>query len=109
MRETVHFHFFGVEDSIRAFMVFYRKNFATHSVLPKMHFLEVHVVPYLKQWHMGFGFLGEQRVESIHHYFNDLEKTYCGVRDPAQKQQLMLKEHTLHTVPSNVAARPEIK
>eukprot|EP00731_Ephydatia_muelleri_P036064 Em0197g9a len=98
-----------LEDSIGAFMAFYRKNFATHSVLPKMHFLEVHVVPYLKQWHMGFGFLGEQGVESIHHYFNDLERTYCGVRDPAQKLQLMLKEHTLHTAPSNVAARPEIK
>ena len=109
MSETVHFHICFVEDSIGAFMAFYRKNFATHSVLPKMHFLEVHVVPYLKQWHMGFGFLGEQGVESIHHYFNDLERTYCGVRDPAQKLQLMLKEHTLHTAPSNVAARPEIK
>ncbi|KAL5496199.1 hypothetical protein EMCRGX_G012437 [Ephydatia muelleri] len=76
-----------LEDSIGAFMAFYRKNFATHSVLPKMHFLEVHVVPYLKQWHMGFGFMGEQGVESIHHYFNDLERTYCGVRDPAQKLQ----------------------
>ena len=72
MSETVHFHICFVEDSIGEFMAFYRKNFATHSVLPKMHFLEVHVVPYLKQWHMGFGFLGEQGVESIHHYFNDL-------------------------------------
>eukprot|EP00731_Ephydatia_muelleri_P014578 Em0008g298a len=69
-----------LEDSIGAFMAFYRKNFATHSVLPKMHFLEVHVVPYLKQWHMGFEFLGEQGVESIHHYFNDLERTYCGAK-----------------------------
>ena len=60
---------------------------------------------------MGFGSLGEQGVESIHHYFNELERTYYGVRDPAQKLQLMLKEHTsdLHTAPSNVTARPEIK
>ena len=58
---------------------------------------------------MGFGFLGVQGVESIHRYFNVLERAYCGVRDPAQKLQLMLKEYTLHTAPSNVAARPGIK
>ena len=63
MSETVHFHICFVEDSIGAFMAFYCKIFATHLLLPKMHLLEVHVVLYLKQWHMGFGFLGAQGVE----------------------------------------------
>ena len=91
--KTVHFHIRRKHWSIYGLL---SQNFATHSMLPKMHFLDVHVVPYLKQWHMGFGFLGEQGVESIHHYFNDLERMYCGVRDPTQKLQLMLKEHSAY-------------
>ena len=31
---------------------------------------------------------------SIHHYFNDLERTYCGVRDPAQKLHAVDDERT---------------
>lgn len=38
----------------------YRSTFPTATVLPKMHFLEDHAVPFIKKWHTGFGFLGEQ-------------------------------------------------
>ena len=31
---------------------------------------------------------------SMHHYFNDLERTYCGVRDPAQKLHAVDVERT---------------
>ena len=58
---------------------------------------------------MGFGFLGEQGVENIHHYFNSLALSYNAVRDPAQKLLLMSKEHMLHVAPENIAARPTKK
>eukprot|EP00731_Ephydatia_muelleri_P007679 Em0004g17a len=74
-----------LEDSIGAFMAFYRKNFATHSVLPKMHFLEVHVVPYLKQWHMGFGFMVD--VERTHSAYCSIE-CCCKARDKATQTKL---------------------
>jgi len=35
--------------------------------------LEEHTVPFLQQWHIGFGFMGEQGAESIH---NSIEKYY---------------------------------
>ena len=65
------------------------------------------MVPFLRRWHFGFGFLGEQGIESIHPYFNILARTYNSVRQPELK--LMLKEHMLHVAQSNVAARPEVK
>ena len=90
-------------------MHFYRSNFPTSTVIPKMHILEAHVVPFLRSRHVGFGFLGEQGVESIHHYFKRLALSYNAVRDPAQKLLLMLKEHMLHVTPENISARPNVK
>ena len=65
-------------------------NFPGSTEMPKMHIPEAHVVPFLRRWHMGFGFLGE------HHYFESLVLSYNAVRDPAQKLLLMLKEHMLN-------------
>ena len=65
------------------------------------------MVPFLRRWHLGFGFLGEQGIESIHPYFNTLARTYNSVRQPERKLFLMLKEQ--HIAPTNVAARPEVK
>ena len=90
-------------------MHFYRSNFPTSTVIPKMHISEAHVVPFLRSWHVGVGFLDEQGVESIHHYFKRLALSYNAVRDPAQKLLLMLKEHMLHLTPENISARPNVK
>ena len=56
---------------------------AKHSptVLPKMHMLEEHVLPFMRKWRIGCGFLGEQGAESIHKYFNLLERTYSSIPD----------------------------
>ena len=88
-------------------MKFYRESFPWATVLPKMHLLEEHVVPWLRRWHIGFGLMGEQGAESIHAYFNGLKRTY-SVYDPYPVKQLkqMMKEHLLHIAPSNLAAKP---
>ena len=58
------------------FLASYRSTFPEATVLPKMHFLEDHAVPWIKKWKTGFGFLGEQSGESIHKQFNALERSY---------------------------------
>lgn len=97
------------DKKIKEFMKFYRENFPWASVLPKMHMLEEHVIPWLRRWHVGFGLMGEQGAESIHAYFNSLKRTYHGVPDPVNKLRLMMHEHLLHIAPANVAAKPIVK
>lgn len=91
------------------FMGTYRTSFPKATVLPKMHMLEEHVVPWLRQWHIGFGMMGEQGAESIHAYFNSLKRICHGNGDPVQKLKQMMNEHLLHIAPANVAAKPVIK
>lgn len=90
-------------------MTFYREAFPEATVLPKMHFLEEHVVPWLKKWKIGFGFMGEQGAESIHAYFNTLHQSYRSIPDPVQRMEHTMREHFLHIAPANVAAKPAIK
>ncbi len=59
-----------IDGHIKKFMEIYRQNFPHATVLPKMHMLEEHVLPWLRKWHVGFGLLGEQGIESIHAHFN---------------------------------------
>jgi len=61
------------EKDIKTFMGYYRATFPLAMVLPKMHILEDHIVPWIRQWQIGFGFMGEQGAESIHAYFNSLK------------------------------------
>lgn len=97
------------EKKIEEFMKYYRDTFPAATVLPKMHFLESHVVPWLRLWHMGFGLMGEQGVESIHKYFNALGRTYRGIADPVKRLKHTMKEHFLHIAPVNIEERPPIK
>jgi hypothetical protein len=90
-------------------MASYRDTFPWATVLPKMHILEEHVVPWLRRWHVGFGLMGEQGAESIHAYFNSLKRTYQGVPDRVRRLDQMMREHLLHIAPSNIAAKPAIK
>lgn len=90
-------------------MYFYRESFPNATVLPKMHMLEEHVVPWLRRWHIGFGLMGEQGAESIHAYFNTLVKTFRGIYDPVTRLKRMLHEHLLHVAPVNIASKPIVK
>ncbi len=90
-------------------MAYYRKEFPHATVLPKMHMLEEHVLPWLRKWHVGFGLLGEQGVESVHAHFNRLIRTYASVPEEVDQLRLPMKEHLLHIAPEHVAATPDIK
>lgn len=51
---------FHSESSIPQFMEHYRRSFPHATILPKMHVLEDHVLPWLKCWRVGSGLMGEQ-------------------------------------------------
>ena len=90
-------------------MEFYRERLPESSVLPKMHILEEHVLPFVQKWRVGCGFLGEQGAESIHAYFNKLNRTYRSIPDRVKRLKLEVVEHFLHISPKNVAAQPPPK
>ena len=60
---------------------FYLQTFPSATVLPKMHFLEYHVVPWLNKWRIGLGFMGEQGAESIHAAVSAIIRAYTNLPD----------------------------
>jgi len=90
-------------------MAYYRSTFPAATVLPKMHILEDHTIPWLQRWHLGAGLMGEQGAESIHAHIMRLERTYQGVANEVDRLKYIVKEHMLESAPSLTDLRPSIK
>ena len=97
------------EQHINNFMAFYRASFPEATILPKMHILEDHVIPWFQRWHVGFGIMGEQGAESIHAHIMKLERTYQGIANDVERLKYIFKEHMLESAPSLVSLRPPPK
>ena len=82
---------------------FYRVSFPEATVLPNMHILEDHVIPWSQRWHMGFGITGNQGAESIHAHIMKLERTYQGIANDVERLQYTFKEHMPESAPSLVS------
>ena len=91
---------------IDKFMAYYRQEFSHATVLPKQHMLEDHVIPWLEQWRVGFGSMGEQGAESIHASFNTVERVYASTANRVQRLQGVLQHHHLQVNPENVSLKP---
>ena len=87
----------------------YRELFPKESVFPKLHFLEDHVVPFMRTWKMGLGFHGEHGAESIHKDFNQLDRVYSSVPSQLDRLHLKMTEHILKVHPQSRVNVPEIK
>lgn len=83
-------------------------NYPHATITPKVHMLEAHVVPWLQEWHVGFGLPGEQGAESIHAHFNQLSRTYQTMADQVDRLHYMIKEHYLRNAPANISACPPL-
>ena len=64
------------EKDIKAFLSYYRQEFPWASILPKMHILEDHTIPWMHRFHVGAGLMGEQGAESIHATMKTLDKGF---------------------------------
>ena len=87
----------------------YRELFPNASVLPKMHIMEDHVVPWLRRWRIGAGLMGEQGAESIHAHMAKLEAQYSGIIKPTDKLKYIFKEHSIESAPELNCLQPQPK
>lgn len=87
-------------------MKLYRQSFPWATVLPKMHILEDHVIPWLERTHLGAGIMGEQGAESLHAHIMKLERTYQGVANDVERLRYIMKEHQLESAPTLMSLRP---
>ena len=87
-------------------MMFYRKNFPRATITPKLHMLEDHVLPWMNQWHVGFGCMGEQGAESLHANFNNTERSYINMKNKVDRLKRVLENHHLQILPSNTSLHP---
>lgn len=94
------------EKHIDEFLAFYRDTFPHATVTPKLHMLEDHVVPFLKQWKVGFGFLGEQGAESIHARFTAIRRNFTNMPNRVVRLQAILNEHLTQVCPENIVKYP---
>ncbi len=90
-------------------MKFYREKFPQASVLPKMHIMEEHIIPWMRRWRIGAGLMGEQGAESLHAHFMRLERTYQGIANEVDRLKYIVKEHMIESEPSLTSLRPPAK
>ena len=98
-----------IGSSIKDFMACYRKEFPSATVLPKMHILEDHLVPWLRRWHIGCGHMGEQGAESLHAHLKRLETQHCGIVNPLERLQCVVNQHNLQSSPQLRSLQPPPK
>ena len=87
-----------IGTNIQKFMAFYRIHFQEATVLPKMHMLD-HFVPFLRKWHTGSGFFGEQGAESIHAAINWITPSFLNMADRVERLKGVMREHERQIVP----------
>ena len=90
-------------------MTFYRAEFPQATVLPKMHMLEMHVVPWLRRWGVGLGMMGEQGAESIHAAINCITPAYLNIPDRVKRLQCVIMEHHRQVCPTLNKCVPLVK
>ena len=90
-------------------MAYYRRHFPDTTVLPKMHFLEVHVPQWLEEWKVGLGFMGEQGAESIHSSFNTIEQSFLSMPNRVDRLFRIVQEHHLRIDPELQSQAPAVK
>ncbi|KAI8495260.1 hypothetical protein Bbelb_272460 [Branchiostoma belcheri] len=87
------------KSNITAFMDTYREESRTVSI--KMHILEHHVVPCIRRWGFGLGFLAEQGIEKLHSHFNSLSRSTRSIPDPVARLKSTLNNHLLTVSPDH--------
>ena len=87
-----------VQQKIEEYLAYYRKHFP-NSIFPKQHFLEDHIVPWMKRWQFGLSLHGEQGGEAIHRKINRIQRNMYHVADPSKKLLYTIQEHHVLTNP----------
>ena len=73
-----------------------------------MHFMEDHILPWVRQWRVGSGLMGEQGAESLHADFNHTERAYNNMVDRVERLRVVLQSHHLKTLPCTRSLVPPL-
>ena len=98
-----------IKRSVDTYLRYYRSKFPQVRLTLKQHLLEDHCIEWLKRTKMGFGLMGEQGVESIHHKMNDICSYMRGIKKPTARLLSGVEEHYLSTLPQIKEQYPEPK
>ena len=93
---------------ISDYLMFYREKFENQSI-PKQHFLEVHLVEWIRKWHVGLRLHGEQGGEHVHAMFNSLKHSMRGVHQPLMNLRCTMREHHVRVSPNVTSSFPKQK
>lgn len=97
------------DRDVRCFMALFRFEFPNATITPKMHILEEHVVPWVKEYKAGLGFFAEVGVEASHSGLKIISPFYDTV--PSKPRQLVLKlnAHLLYVHPEQRSKQPKVQ
>ena len=96
-----------IEDTIHSFLAYYRRHFPSASITLKLHLMEDHMIPFLRQMEgVSFGLLGEQGAEHIHHEFNMIRQRYANIPDRVEQLRCVMREHHLRWCPPLATLKP---
>ena len=89
------FYIWFTKQDISTFLEYYWAHFPNATILPKMHIMKDHVIPWLQRWHLEVGQMEQQLAESIHIHIMKLERTYQGIANDMDQLNYIFKEHVL--------------
>ena len=91
-----------LSSNIKHFMKLVRDEIVSRQkghVTPKLHLLELHVVPAMTRLRVGLGLLAEQGSESIHAEYNSLERRFWQIPEPVKWLKAIAMQHLKRTLP----------
>ena len=89
--------YMNINTNIDAYLCFYRECF--DRIIPKMHFLEDHVMDWVERYQVGMALHGEQGGEGIHCVFNKLKTIHSESHNPLARLTAMMKDHMTRCSP----------
>ena len=77
------------------------------NITPKLHLLEDHTVPLIKQVNVGLGLLAEHGAECLHSQLNTLERSFVSIPGALTRLKATADLHFVKTIPENSSLRPQ--
>ena len=76
-------------------------------VTPKLHLLELHIIPLIRKFRVGLGLLAEQGAESLHSSLNTLDALFKNIPGDLARLKTVAEQHLLTTTKEAVTLRPQ--
>uniref|UniRef100_A0A7M5XJ63 Uncharacterized protein n=1 Tax=Clytia hemisphaerica TaxID=252671 RepID=A0A7M5XJ63_9CNID len=97
----------SLQNDIDELLAFFRRNFQSETITPKLHLLEDHAVNFMEKWGSSFGIYGEQGADSIHKTFNEMKTKYHSMKNDVQRVHAMMRWFIQSRLHSGHQRKPE--